>query len=91
MKIRYFENNTYNFSRWTRKAYAIFRSIGKTINIGVLSFDFHKSTFAIFFASITKDLVLELRNNIVDVNIDFIQSQNNNIVLENKFNRLIRD
>jgi len=81
MKYLYFKDSTYNFSRWTRKAYAIFKSMGKTINIGILTFDFHKSNFARFFASIKSVFIINPNIELSDINIEFIQLQNENQIL----------
>lgn len=37
------------FSKWTRKSYAAFRSIGKTVNIDFLMFDLYTTFYQTLF------------------------------------------
>jgi len=76
MKLELLTHTMLNFSRWTRKSYAIFRSIGKTIKIGFLSFDFHKDIFLVFFAAFHNFVEGIDINKLLDFTVQFINKQN---------------
>lgn len=43
---KFINNKVFIFNQWSKMAFAVFASIGKQINIGNLTFDFHELIFS---------------------------------------------